>query len=129
ALKEDSGQYNVIKNGNDFNVTFRKSQYNDWTYLSMVEIDELNKQSSSIGWLTLFICIMMIIGILIVGFIVSRRLYKPINRLAVTVSDSITDILDHDKHDEFDVIETHMRHMFDQNDQLQSKLQGQIGQL
>lgn len=130
SLEEDKGQYNVHLNGSDYKVTYRKSSYNDWTYISMIKISELNKQSNSIGWFTFIISSIMIFGILIVSLIASRRLYAPINKLAHTLSESFANIPENEKKtDEFDVIDSRIHHMLEQNIQLESKLQGQIAQL
>ena len=130
SFKDDNGQYDVVQNGSDYKVTYRKSSYNNWTYISMIKISELNKESHSIGWFTFIISSIMFIGILILSLIASRKLYAPINRLAATLSDSFSNILENGKNvDEFSVIESKIHRMLEQNDQLESKLQGQIVQL
>ena len=84
------GNMTSAQNGSDYKVTYRKSSYNNWTYISMIKISELNKQSHSIGWFTFIISSIMFIGILILALIASRKLYAPINRLAATLSDSFS---------------------------------------
>src|SRR5699024_12043754 len=72
----------------------------------------------------------MLISILILSFISSRKLYKPIGRVISTLSQSFTNPLEGtDKDNEFDMIEKQIRHILDQNNQLESKLQGQVVQL
>ena len=132
AQDENNGQYEIHRNESDYKVTFRKSLYNSWTYVSMVKLSELNKQSYSIGWFTLIICIIVLIGILLCAFLASHRLYAPINKIVSTISDSFSNILDNGKGkriDEFSMIEQQIYHMLDQNDQLESKLQSQVTQL
>jgi YesN/AraC family two-component response regulator len=130
SQKGNVGQYNASNDGSDYKVIYRKSAYNNWTYLSIIKISELNKQSRSIGWFTFIISSIMFIGILIFALIASRKLYAPINRLTETLSDSFSNQIDNGKNtDEFGIIESRIHHMLEQNDQLESKLHGQIGQL
>jgi len=127
---EETGQFNIVRDDGDYKVTYRKSNFNHWTYISMIEMNEFNKQTSSIGWFTFIICSIMLIGILILAFISSRKLYKPIRRVVSTLSQSFTKPLEGiEKDNEFDIIEKQIRHILDQNNQLESKLQGQVVQL
>src|SRR5699024_533873 len=127
---EEVGQFNIVRDDGDYKVTYRKSNFNHWTYISMIEINELNKQTSSIGWFTFIICSIMLISILILSLISSRKLYRPIRRVVSTLSQSFTNPLEGtDQDNELDMIETKIRHILDQNNQLQSKLQGQVVQL
>ena len=130
SQKKNVGQYNASNDGSDYKVIYRKSAYNNWTYLSIIKISELNKQSRSIGWFTFIISSIMFIGILIFALIASRKLYAPINRLTETLTNSFSNQIENGKNtDEFGVIESQIHHMLEQNDQLESKLQGQIVQL
>lgn len=127
---EDVGQYNVVQNDTDYKVTYRKSTYNNWTYISMIKISELNKQSRSIGWFTIIMSAIILIAVLITALIASKRLYAPINRLTEMFSNTFLNTeVGNSKLNELDVIENQIHHMLDQNHQLESKLQGQIVQL
>lgn len=130
SQQEDLGQFDIYIDDSDYKVTFRKSPYNGWTYLSVIELSELNKQAQSIGWFTFFISIIMLLSILIFAFLASRRLYAPINRLMSTISGSFTNLNQAEKNiDELGMIEQQIHHMLEQNDQLEEKLQGQVTQL
>ena len=65
SQKNNAGQYDASNDGSDYKVIYRKSDYNNWTYLSIIKISELNKQSRSIGWFTFIIGSIMFLGILI----------------------------------------------------------------
>ena len=126
----DKGQYDIALNGSDYKVTYRKSAYNNWTYISVIKISELNKQSNSIGWFTLVISSVILLGALIISLIASHRLYAPINRITSTLSNSLSSINQSGKKiDEFSMIENQIQHVLEQNDELESRLQGQIVQL
>lgn len=130
TLSNDHGQYDIALNASDYKVTYRKSAYNNWTYISVIKISELNKQSHSIGWFTLLISIVILLGALLFSFIASNRLYAPINRITTTLSNSLSSINQSGKKvDEFSMIENQIQHVLEQNDELESRLQGQIVQL
>ena len=128
-VDHSDGQFNMTNDDGRFKITYRKSSYNNWTYLSMIEIKELNKESNAIGWFTFIICTIMLIGILFFAFFGSRRLYKPIGELAATLVKFDKDIPKNKKQDEIALIENQIHHMVEKNAQLESRLQGQIGQL
>lgn len=132
SLDVDVGQFDITKDGQDYKVTYRKSTYNNWTYISIIKLSELNKETISIGWFTFIMSAIILVGILFFAFITSRRLYKPINSLFLTLSNSLTHISgngDNNKNDEFSIIENKIQHIIEQNDQLELNLKGQITQL
>ncbi|WP_342504809.1 helix-turn-helix domain-containing protein [Sporosarcina sp. FSL K6-2383] len=129
-LQNNKGQYDIALNGSDYKVTYRKSAYNNWTYISMIKISELNKQSNSIGWFTLLISTVILLGAILLSLIASHRLYAPINRITSTLSNSLSSISQSGKKiDEFSMIESQIQHVLEQNDELESRLHGQIVQL
>ena len=88
----------------------------------MIKISELNKQSHSIGWFTLIISAVILLGALIFSFIASRRLYAPINRITTTLSNSFSGIDQNGKNvDEFSMIENQIQHVLEQNDAVRIK--------
>lgn len=130
ALTADVGQYDLALDDSDYKLTYRKSAYNNWTYLSMIKISELNEQSNAIGWFTFIISAIILTGVIIFSFIASSRLYAPIHRLARTfASPSEDSSLPHKKGDEFTIIEHQILKMSEQNYELEQELQGQVGQL
>lgn len=126
---EDNGQFNLSIDGTDYTITFRKSMYNNWTYLSLVKISELNKQSSAIGWFTFFMCTILIVMSLIVALVGSRRIYRPVKRLQDIILHSFKQREGFNPRNEFDLIETQIQHMAEQNESLEEKLQSQVSQL
>jgi len=130
SYEEPNGQFNITRDNSEYNVTYRTSYYNNWKYISVVKVSELNKEISSIGWITFMICSVIIFTVFLTALIISRKLYEPINKLAKTVSNSFSNFSeDNSDKDEFSIIEKQINKMLNQNVQLELKLQGQIGQL
>ncbi|WP_168119876.1 helix-turn-helix domain-containing protein [Paenibacillus sp. HB172176] len=79
--KELSGQYAAKQNGEDVTVTYRKSTYNGWSYVSIASNDEVNAQNKIIGWITLLVCVSILLVTLLVAWFGSNKMYRPIQSL------------------------------------------------
>ncbi|WP_117170703.1 helix-turn-helix domain-containing protein [Paraliobacillus sediminis] len=125
------GQFNNEIDGTDYKVTYRTSDYNDWTYLSFVKISDLNSKLSSIRWLTIAICSILLCLTLIFSIIGSRNIYKPIRHIQELIRNSTPDKSDMQKtkHDEFELIESHINQLLSKNNDLEVKMQRQVNQL
>ncbi|SFL57321.1 Response regulator containing CheY-like receiver domain and AraC-type DNA-binding domain [Paenibacillus sp. 1_12] len=64
-----------------YEITYRQSNYNGWIYVAKTNINEITKESKAIGWVTIFICLLVCILIFIVSFEGTRRLYGPVRKL------------------------------------------------
>ncbi|MCC3355452.1 helix-turn-helix domain-containing protein [Bacillus sp. REN16] len=129
SIKNDSGQFNITSDNTDYLFTYRKSFYNGWVYVSIVELNELTAQSRSIGWLTLAITL-LIAGIsLLLALFGSKIIYQPIKQLQNVILHSITNKEEQKDRNEFVFIENHVKDMLKQNDILEKSLQNQINQL
>lgn len=53
AQTANSGQFETVIDRIHYKVTYQKSDYNTWTYFSLVSLPELKKEAKSIGWLGL----------------------------------------------------------------------------
>lgn len=126
SLENDTGQFTITSNNTDYLFTYRKSYYNGWIYVSIVELSELTAQSMSIGWLTLAITL-LIAGIsLLLALFGSRIIYQPIKQLQNVILHSITHKEERKDRNEFVFIENHVKDMLKQNDILEKSLQNQI---
>ncbi|WP_456276438.1 helix-turn-helix domain-containing protein [Bacillus sp. AK128] len=126
---QSSGQFNMKINETDYKVTYRKSNYNEWTYISLIQISDLNKQSSSIGVFTLVICSLLLVLSFIISFIGSNRMYRPVQHLQEMILQTFQPKTEIKHRNEFELIEHQIQHMLDQNSQLEQKVRGQITQL
>lgn len=76
-----SGFYKARIKNIDVGISYRKSAYNDWTYISVYSIGDITKDSRSIGFATMIMCIVMTIGIFVISFFGSTIIYNPIRNL------------------------------------------------
>ncbi|MEV5025479.1 helix-turn-helix domain-containing protein [Paenibacillus sp. LPE1-1-1.1] len=79
--KDTSGQYAAKRDGEEVTVTFRKSSYNGWSYVSVTSNDQVTEQNKVIGWFTLLVCLIILLVTLIVAWFGSKKMYSPIQSI------------------------------------------------
>ncbi|KQN97718.1 helix-turn-helix domain-containing protein [Paenibacillus sp. Leaf72] len=78
---ETIGQYATNRYGEAVTVTFRKSPYNGWSYVSVISNEQVNEQNKIIGWITMLVCLIILLVTLIVAWFGSKKMYSPIQSL------------------------------------------------
>lgn len=78
---ESQGQYTASRNDEPVTVTFRKSNYNDWSYVAISSNDQASAQNKIIGWITLLVCAGIFLLTLLIAWFGSKRMYGPIQSL------------------------------------------------
>ncbi|WP_274650127.1 helix-turn-helix domain-containing protein [Paenibacillus humicola] len=79
---EASSGYRVGRIGQDqYGFTFRKSAYNGWTYLLIVSLGSIKRESQAIGWATAWACAVIIAIVVVLSLRGAGRLYSPLRRL------------------------------------------------
>lgn len=81
ASQEVAGQFTIEREREPYGITYRKSTYNGWTYMTKVHLSDITKESRAIGWVTMAICFSLLALILALSFQGSRTLYRPIRKL------------------------------------------------
>jgi two-component system response regulator YesN len=106
-LQENTSKTGYFKAnlGETVGVTFFKSTYNRWTYLSIVSIKEITRESRDIGWFTFFICLVIFAVAAILSFLATRRMYSPVRKLYDIMKNSSTDQMNEKVKDEFSYME------------------------
>ncbi|MBD2867127.1 helix-turn-helix domain-containing protein [Paenibacillus arenilitoris] len=79
--KEPIGQYATKRDGEVVTVTYRKSAYNGWSYVSVTSNEQVNEQNKIIGWLTLLVCMAILLVTLLVAWFGSKKMYSPIRSI------------------------------------------------
>lgn len=82
-LKEDDN-FTAEWGGKSFLVSAQHSDYNDWTYLSLVPVNQINEASRFILKATLVSGLAILFITLSLAFILSLRIYLPVRRLCKT---------------------------------------------
>ncbi|OIJ14678.1 hypothetical protein BKP37_07905 [Anaerobacillus alkalilacustris] len=128
---ESKGQFTTTIDNADYTVTYQKSNYNGWLYLSLISNDILKKETTPIGLFTLTVCLSVLFLSILLSWIGSRHLYRPINELLNSIMTSFKASPTTTKQtiDEFEFIHERIHHLAHENNELEGKLQGQIEQL
>lgn len=115
----DSGQF-LLDKANPVSVTYVKSKFNGWTYVSFTELSEYTKESRSIGWFTFFVCLFIIIITVLFVWLGSQRVYHPIRQLFMEISHRLPG--ESKNKNEIQIINDHVRDLFHSNTKLTQEL-------
>ncbi len=120
-----TGQYTLNMDRQSFAVTYRKSDYNGWTYVSVVTLDQLTRSSRDIGWFTLSICLILLLLSIAAILLWTKRLYQPIAQIYKEVMSQMGMSPSRKPLDEIQVIGEQVQTLFDTKKRLESRLEGQ----
>ncbi|WP_159887236.1 helix-turn-helix domain-containing protein [Paenibacillus puerhi] len=126
---ERNGQFQVNEKYSEFTVTYRKSDFNNWTYISMISIRELTKESRAIGWFTSMLCLSLLVLSLGVAWVVSRMIYSPVKKLFHVSSKVFKPAAGEQRKDGFEYLAEQIHDVVDKNTELQDRLHTQVEQL
>ncbi|MDT8859794.1 AraC family transcriptional regulator [Alkalihalobacillus sp. MEB130] len=121
AFTEKSGQFNTDSRDNSYTVTYHKSDFNNWNYISFNSIDMLTAESKKIGWITFFMITFIVITCSLYIWIISKKLYSPVNKLVNYIDGNWPD-QDRKKKNELEIIEEHINDLFSSKSNLEIEL-------
>ncbi|NIK79090.1 AraC-like DNA-binding protein [Paenibacillus castaneae] len=127
-LTESSGQFTEMINQENYSITYYRSDLNDWIYLSATSIASITKESNKIGAYTLYVCLFMLMLSMLLAWIISRRMYSPIQLLLNQMGERLTDIQKR-KTNEFQAIGERVTHLFQSKSQLEREVSQHIHQV
>lgn len=110
-------------------VNYRVSSYNGWSYVSIVSMEAITKDSKKIAFITLNACVIILILIAFAAFYGTFRMYRPIRRLFTMLEQFGGESIAFKKRDEFALIEERFSSLFSTGKDLQQQLQAQRGQV
>lgn len=104
------GYFTLKVNQKTIGVNFTKSDYNDWYYMSFASLNDITKDSRSIGWYTFYISMGTFTLILLMALIGSKQMYMPVRRIfSVAAGDDAAD--KRQGKDEFQFIGEQIHHL------------------
>ncbi|WP_438444168.1 helix-turn-helix domain-containing protein [Gorillibacterium sp. sgz5001074] len=126
------GLINMKLGGKQAAVLYRHSDYNGWTYVSVVPIGELKKETRKIAALTITVCAAILLIVMAVALFGSRRMYRPIGALlevARGLGPSGKEPPVPSQRDEMEFIKTSMQSLALSRDQVEQQMRGQASHL
>jgi len=119
SLADRSGQMVRDDSGEPYAVTYLTSDYNNWSYISVLSIDQLTEESRRIGWFTWLIS-MVIIGLSIITvWVVTKRLYRPVDALIRTIQRSRSQSVPAKPVNEMQLIQSYIEQLYSSNTKLE----------
>lgn len=126
ALSDADGKPFVLKVGDErFAVNYLVSEYNGWTYVSAVSLNELNRNSREIGWFTFYICLGLLMLFILLAYLGSKKLYRPIGNIVKQVMAGQAPSGSGGTRDELAFIGEQVHVLFDAKKSLEERLSGQ----
>jgi two-component system response regulator YesN len=124
------GYFNSTLQGKDYSVIYNQSRYNNWTYVSIIPLEEAKRESASIGWATLTACLLLLLFTALLAYWGSRRMSVPIRSL-------VEFTMRHSKpanggtvvKDELQWVGTQFASLHQSKEQLEGQMKSQFGQL
>jgi AraC-like DNA-binding protein len=122
-------QYQMEAENKRYTVTYRKSEYNGWVYVSLVTLDQLREQSRGIGWYTFYIVVGLLLLFIVLSWFWSRKLYRPIKQIYRDMAGEQSEELADRSVDEIEYIGEQVHTLLRTKKQLEGKLKGHLAQL
>ncbi|MFD0675904.1 MULTISPECIES: helix-turn-helix domain-containing protein [unclassified Paenibacillus] len=108
--------------GQEVGFTYIRSSYNNWTYISVAPFTQISKDSRAIGSIALVIGAVMLLLIVVLALLGSRKMYRPIAQ----IYEFATEAVPNDQGDELELIRKQFLSMrssqFSMKDQLNIQL-------
>ncbi|RCW49571.1 helix-turn-helix domain-containing protein [Paenibacillus prosopidis] len=126
------GLFNMKLNGEEVAVLYRSSSYNSWTYVSVVSIGDLKKETRKIAELTVYVCAAILFIVLAAALYGSRRMYRPIGHLlevAKGLGSSFQEQTVPLKSDELEIIKHSMQSLATSRNRIEQQMSDQASHL
>ena len=107
-------------------ISFRKSTYNGWTYVSVVPTQAITQQATAIGWTSILVSLGVLLATAIAALIGSRKMYSPVRNIYRSL---LADKDTKHKKDEFMAISDRIQDILSDRSKLKYELEGQQNQL
>ncbi|MCU6792752.1 AraC family transcriptional regulator [Paenibacillus sp. WQ 127069] len=78
---DPSGYFETRIDGDAMGISYGRSSYNGWYYITMVPIDDIRKDSRSIGLYTIVVSVIILLVAWVTALKLTGRIYNPIQKL------------------------------------------------
>lgn len=122
---ETFGYFTAVQDGMQTGVTFRRSDYNGWIYLSVVSLGDITRDSREIGLITLLTCFAVLVLTGLASFLGSKRMYSPIRRLYENMTKGLDERETGRRNNEFECIEDRVNTILKDQTRMALQIKGQ----
>lgn len=101
--KDKQGNFKVNFNNKPYLVNYYKSDFNNWTYISMVPMENLVQRITELKIKVAYYLFVIFVTGILVSIIISKRLYSPVNNLVQNIKKH-RDLINKDNKNEMDML-------------------------
>lgn len=120
-----SGQYETRIGERPFSITYYRSEFNGWVYVSYDSIQNMTRESNKIGAYTFYVCLFMLLVCIAIAWFGSKRMYSPIELLLSQFGQR----KDRRTRDEFQLIGEQVHALFQSKSRLEDEVRKQLKQV
>ncbi len=133
-INANLGSFTINTNSGNQLVSFRKSAYNGWTYISTTPMKDIKRDSNAIGMFTIFVCVVTLLVTIFISYFGSRQISLPIRLLHEDIVERTKGFFRNRDNDrasgnEIEQISTRISNILSLQSELSYKIQGQTNQL
>lgn len=126
------GTFLATIHGDEVRVIYNSSEYNGWSYVSVVSPKQVTEETRKMAVLTVVTCLLLLIAVLAFALLGSRTMYRPIHRLFHAAKS--LDRRSRDEHgerrtDELDFIHSSLHFLAQSNEELDQQMRAQANYL
>lgn len=125
--EDTAGVFNGTAGERKASISFRKSAYNGWTYVSVIPTAAVTRQATAIGRTSILISLSVLAATMLAALVGSRRMYSPVRHIYRSLLPDTKD--PRPKKDEFIAISDRIQGILSDQSKLQVELAGQQQQL
>ncbi len=125
----NKGRFSIEMDGNKVEINYLKSDYNRWIYISTTPEKIITRDSRSIGLVTFLTCLAILVIIILISFLGTKRIYTPIRKLYETVSTGSNGNAAHKDKDELKYLDDSIHSLVSSRTILAKKLESQTEQI
>ncbi|WP_025678888.1 helix-turn-helix domain-containing protein [Paenibacillus massiliensis] len=118
--------------GDEVRVIYNSSEYNGWSYVSLVSPKQVTEETRKMAVLTVTTCLLLLITVLAFALLGSRKMYRPIHRLfhaAMSLDRRSRDEHGKRRMDELDFIHSSLHFLARTNEELDQQMRAQVNYL
>lgn len=127
-LQDDSRFLESQMGDEAIGILYKKSDYNDWTYMSYYSIDDITREARTIGLITLIVCLVTIAIIFALAVYGSKLLYNPVEFIYKSIK-SVSDDKGKSTNDEMKYINRGIISLVENQNRLKGLVEKQIAQI
>lgn len=121
-----TGQYETRIGEEPFSITYSRSEFNGWTYVSYDSIQSMTSESKKIGAYTLYACVIILLICITIAWLGSKRMYSPIELLLKQIGHRKSD---QKTSNEFQLIGEQVHLLFQSKSRLEDEVRKQLKQV